>query len=72
MTYLAFRIDISAIKGGKMISGFFVRGQRNTDYNWPLLGKFENEDNAIEYIRTIRTDPVNQIVYNNVGYGISI
>lgn len=72
MTYIAFRIDTSSIKVGKVVNGFFVRGQRNTDYNWPLLGEFKNEDSAKEYIRTIRTDPVNQIVYNNGGYGISI
>ena len=72
MKYLAFRIDTSTIKDGKVVNGFFVRGQRNTDYNWPLLGEFKNEDSAKEYIITIRTDPVNQIVYNNGGYGISI
>lgn len=72
MTYLAFRIDTSSIKDGKVVKGFFVRGQRNTDYNWPLLGEFDNEDSAKEYIRTIRTDPVNQIVYDNGGYGIRI
>ena len=62
MTYLAFRIDTTTIDENKVVSGFFVRGQRNTDYNWPLIGEFENKDSAKEYIRTIRTDPVNQVV----------
>ena len=72
MKYLAFRIDTTSIKENKVVSGFFVRGQRNTDYNWPLLGEFDSEDAAKEYIRTIRTDPVKQIVYNSGGYGINI
>lgn len=72
MAYLAFRIDTSSIKAGKVVSGFFVRGQRTKDYNWPLLGEFETEEAAKEYIRTVRTDPINQIVYNNGGYGIEI
>lgn len=72
MTYLAFRIDTSTIKDNKVVKGFFVRGQRKTDYNWPLLGEFESEEAAKEYIRTIRTDPINQIVYNDSGYGIEI
>ncbi len=72
MTYLAFRIDTTTIDENKVVSGFFVRGQRNTDYNWPLIGEFENKDSAKEYIRTIRTDSVNQVVYDNSGYGINI
>ncbi len=28
MTYLAFRIDTTSIKENKVVSGFFMRGQR--------------------------------------------
>lgn len=52
--------------------GYFVRGQRNTDYNWSLLAEFDNMDSAKEYIKSIRTDPVQQLVYGPDGYGIRI
>ena len=57
---------------GKMVHGYFVRGQRNTDYNWSLLAEFDNMDSAKEYIKSIRTDPVQQLVYGPDGYGIRI
>ena len=46
--------------------------QRNTDYNWSLLAEFDNMDSAKEYIKSIRTDPVQQLVYGPDGYGIRI
>ena len=72
MKYLAFRIDTTAIKSHEVVHGYFVRGQRNTDYNWSLLAKFDNMDSAKEYIKSIRTDPVQQLVYGPDGYGIRI
>lgn len=72
MKYLAFRIDTTAIKSREVVHGYFVRGQRNTDYNWSLLAEFDNMDSAKEYIKSIRTDPVQQLVYGPDGYGIRI
>ena len=72
MKYLAFRIDTTAIKSHEVVHGYFVRGQRNTDYNWSLLAEFDNMDSAKEYIKSIRTDPVQQRVYGPDGYGIRI
>ena len=68
MKYLAFRIDTTAIKSHEVVHG----GQRNTDYNWSLLAEFDNMDSAKEYIKSIRTDPVQQLVYGPDGYGIRI
>ena len=72
MKYLAFRMDTTAIKSHEVVHGYFVRGQRNTDYNWSLLAEFDNMDSAKEYIKSIRTDPVQQLVYGPDGYGIRI
>ena len=72
MKYLAFRINTTAIKSHEVVHGYFVRGQRNTDYNWSLLAEFDNMDSAKEYIKSIRTDPVQQLVYGPDGYGIRI
>lgn len=72
MKYLAFRIDTTAIKSHEVVHGYFVRGQRNTDYNRSLLAEFDNMDSAKEYIKSIRTDPVQQLVYGPDGYGIRI
>lgn len=72
MKYLAFRIDTTTIKDYKLVDGYFVRGQRNTDYNWLLLAEFDSLDAAKEYIKSIRLDPIRQPVYGPSGYGISL
>ncbi len=72
MKYLAFRIETTTIKNNKVMHGYYVRGQRNTDYNWPMLAEFDNMDDAKEYIKSIRTDPVQQLVYAPDGYGIRL
>ena len=72
MKYLAFRIDTSTIKDHKVVDGYFVRGQRNTEYNWPLLAEFDSLDAAKEHIKSIRTDPIRQPVYGPGGYGINL
>ena len=72
MKYVAFRIDTNAILDGKVIDGFFVRGQRYTDYNWPLISSFPDMETAKAFIRSFRSDPERQPVYGPDGYGIRI
>ena len=72
MKYVAFRIDDSTIKGGAVVQGFFVRGQRPTDLNWPLLGEFPDMEAAKAFIRSKVTDPLRQFVYGPSGYGSSL
>lgn len=72
MEHLAFRIDTSSIKDHKVVDGFFVRGQRRSDYNWPLLGEFPSMEAAKDFIRSVRTDPVRQFVYGPGGYAIKL
>jgi hypothetical protein len=70
--YVAFRIDTSSIKNHKVVKGYFVRGQRNTDYNWDMLGEFDSMDSAKHYIKSICTDPITQRIYGPDGYGIRL
>ena len=72
MEYLAFRIDASSIKDHKVVSGFFVRGQRSTDYNWPLLGEFPDMAAAKNFICSTIVNPERQFVYGPGCYGIKI
>ena len=72
MKDLACRIETSTIQDHKVVDGYFVRGQRNTDYNWPLLAEFDSLDAAKEHIKSIRTDPIRQPVYGPGGYGINL
>lgn len=72
MKYLAFRIDTSTIKDHKVVNGYFVRGQRDADFNWPMLAELDSMDAAKEYIKSIRTDPIQQTVYGPTGYGIQL
>ena len=70
MKYVAFRVDTHAIKNHAVVDGYFVRGQRDTDYNWPMLAEFNSMTEAKEYIKSIRTDPNRQRVYGPDGYSI--
>lgn len=72
MKYLAFRVDTSAIKNHKVVKGYFVRGQKDTDYNWNLLGEFDSMDSAKHYIKSFRTDPITQRIYGPDGYEIRL
>lgn len=72
MKYVAFRIDTQTIKGGKVVNGFFVRGQKNTDYNWSVLAELDSMKNAKEYIKSVRTNSIRQPVYGPDGYGINL
>lgn len=69
---VAFRVDTSIIKDGQVVSGFFVRGQRATDLNWPLLAEVESLEAAKAYIRGIRINPDCQPVYGPDGYGMAV
>ena len=72
MKYIAFRIDTSAIKNYKTVKGYFVRGQKNTDYNWDMLGEFDCMDGAKRYIKSVLTNPKRQRIYGPDGYGLQI
>lgn len=72
MKYLAFRVDTSAIKNHKVVKGYFVRGQKDTDYNWDMLGEFDSMDSAKRYIKSIRIDPIMQHIYGPDGYEIHL
>lgn len=72
MKYLALRVDTSAIKNHKVVKGYFVRGQKDTDYNWELLGEFDSMDSAKHFIKSIRTDFATQRIYGPDGYEIHL
>lgn len=72
MKYLAFRIDTDTIKNHNVVHGYFVRGKSNINYNWDLLGEFDNIEAAKHYIKTIITNPISQIVYGPEGYQIHL
>lgn len=72
MKYSAFRIDTTSIKDHKVVHGYFIRGQRTTDYNWPLLAEADSLEQAKNVIRLLMTDPVRQVVYGPNGYGIQL
>lgn len=71
MKYINFRIDDETIKGHKVVKGWFIRGQRPTDYNWPLIHEAESLEAAKAYIKSIRESST-QRVYGPDGYGIKI
>ena len=48
---VAFQVDTSTVKDSQIVDGFFVRGQRAIDLNWPLLSELENMEAAKTYIR---------------------
>lgn len=71
MKYLNFRIDRHRIKDHMVVNGFFIRGQRPTDYNWDLIHEARSMEEAKKYIKGIKeTD--RQLVYGPDGYGIRI
>ena len=69
--YVSFRISTFRITPYKIIRGWFVDGQRDTDYEWEMLYEASSREDAIEYIRGIR-ESEKQIVYGPGGYGIKI
>lgn len=70
MRYINFRIDAQAIKNHEVVNGWFVRGQRDTDYNWPLLHEAAGFDDAKAFIIGIRDS--GQTVYGPDGYAIKM
>lgn len=70
--YVAYRIDESNIENGVVVKGFFVRGQRSSDFNWPLLEKFDSIELAKQYIKSVLNPSKNQIVYDCGGYEMKI
>lgn len=70
MKYLNFRIDTQTIKNHEVVNGWFVFGQRSTDYNWSMLHEASSFDDAKKYIRGIRDD--NQMVYGPASYAIEV
>lgn len=68
MEYIKFRIDTQAIRGHKVVNGWFVRGQSAANYNWPLLYQASSLDDAKEFILRIRGN--GQTVYGPDGYEI--
>ncbi len=72
MKYISYRIDTSTIIGDKAVNGFFVSGQKSTDYNWSFIHESGSMGDAKDFIKSIITDPIRQIVYGPDGYGISL
>lgn len=70
MKYIAYRIDTTAIDINRVVSGHFVRGQRSTDYDWPMLYKARSMEDAKDYIRKANVGAAP--VYGPDGYGLDI
>ena len=70
MKYINFRIDTQSIKNHQVVNGWFVRGQRDTDYNWPLLHEASSFEDAKAFIRGIMDN--GQTVYGPDGYAIKM
>ena len=70
--YAAFEIRTRNIESGRVVDGFFVRGQRCSDYNWPLLASCKSLEAAKDFIRGIRIDAIRQPVYGPDGYCMNI
>lgn len=72
MKYINFKIDNSTIKEHKVVKGIFLKGQKNTDYNWELIGGFETIEEAVEYVKSIVENVNTQRLYGLSGYGIKL
>lgn len=68
--YVSFRVDLTAIFSHSVVHGYFVRGQRSSDYNWPLLGTFDSMSSALEFIDSLRSS--SQVVYGPNGYALKV
>ena len=69
--YVAFRIDTQTIKDDQVVSGWFIRGQREDSLNWDLLGEAHTEESAKEMAKKYRVlkGRGNFIpIYNPSGY----
>lgn len=70
MKYIKFRIDTQSIKDHKTVDGWFVLGQRSTDYNWSTLHEANSFEDAKKFINEIRDD--DQVVYGPDSYAIKM
>lgn len=70
--YVAFRIDTQLTTGGRVMTGFFVLGQRGSDLHWVALVRKESFEAAKAYIKYIRKDPTKQAVYGPGGGSIKV
>ena len=73
MRYVAFRVDHGALVENRIDFGLYeVRGQRESDLNWPRLGLFGSEAEALEKALALREEHGKKgwcPVYNPSGYG---
>lgn len=70
MKYIKFMIETQSVKNHKAVNGWFVRGQRGTDYNWSMLHEATSFEDAKKFIASIRDD--NQPVYGPDSYAIKM
>lgn len=70
MKYIKFRIDTQWIKNHKTVNGWFVLGQRCTDYNWSMLHEATSFENAKRFIRGIADGSVT--VYGPESYEVKM
>ena len=73
MKFVAFRVENGALVNHTINHELWtVRGQRETDLNWTVVGVYETEELAKAWALTIRAvDGVRGWcpVYDNAGYG---
>lgn len=72
MKYINFKIDDSTIKENEVVKGIFLKGQKNTDYNWELIGGFKTIEEAVEYVKSIVENVNTQRLYGLNGYSIKL
>lgn len=68
MVFIKFRIDTQWVKDGRTVKGWFVLGQRSTDYNWSLLHECRSYNDAKNFVRRKN----GQTVYIPGGYEIKL
>lgn len=70
MKYIKFKIDTQWVKNHKTVNGWFILGQRSTDYNWAMLHEAASFENAKNYIRGIMDGSVT--VYGPDSYEVKM
>lgn len=70
MKYINFKLDRQTIKNHKVVNGIFLRGQKNTDCNWEMIGEFKTVEDAIKYVKSIVGSKETYRIYGFDGYGI--
>ena len=72
MKYINFKIDSNTIKENKVVKGISLRGQKNIDYNWEMIGEFKTIEEAVEYAKSIIENVNTQHLYGLNGYSIKL